>query len=56
MSVAAGNCVDANIASTAAIIRGHDAPSWLADAHLPARLVTPDGTVVHVGGWPEAAR
>ncbi len=53
VSVAAGSCVDANIASTAAIIRGVDAPAWLAERHLPARLVLPEGSVVRVGGWPE---
>jgi thiamine biosynthesis lipoprotein len=56
VSVAAATCVDANIASTAAIIRGHDAPAWLSDARLPARLVSPGGTVVQVGAWPEPAR
>ena len=52
-SVAAATCVDANIASTAAIVRGHAAPQWLAEAGLPARLVSPEGVVIHVAGWPE---
>ena len=52
VSVTAGTCVDANTASTAAIIRGPSAPAWLADSGLPARLVRPDGTVVTAGGWP----
>ncbi|MBV8982981.1 MAG: FAD:protein FMN transferase [Acidimicrobiia bacterium] len=52
VSVAASTCVDANIASTAAIIRGHTAPEWLSDRGLPARLVLPEGSVVRVGGWP----
>lgn len=56
VSVAAATCVDANIASTAAIIRGHEAPAWLARHGLPSRLVTPGGTVVQVGDWPEEAR
>ncbi len=56
VSVAAATCVNANIASTAAIIRGHGAPAWLSDARLPARLVTPGGTVVQVGDWPEPVR
>jgi FAD:protein FMN transferase len=55
VSVAAANCVDANIASTAAIVRGRGADRWLADAGLPARLVSRDGAVVHVGAWPEPA-
>lgn len=52
VSVAAGTCVDANTASTAAIIRGEAAAAWLDDAGLPARLVRPDGTVVTTAGWP----
>jgi FAD:protein FMN transferase len=52
VSVAAGTCVDANTASTAAIIRGEDAPGWLEGAGLPARLVRPDGTAVTTAGWP----
>jgi thiamine biosynthesis lipoprotein len=52
VSVAAATCVDANIASTAAVILGDEAPSWLAARSLPARLVRTDGTVVTVAGWP----
>jgi FAD:protein FMN transferase len=51
-SVAAGSCVDANSASTAAIIRSDRAPAWLASLGLPARLAAADGTVVTTGGWP----
>ena len=56
VSVAAGSCVDANIASTAAIVRGEGAPQWLATTGLPARLVATGGDVTRVGGWPEEAR
>jgi thiamine biosynthesis lipoprotein len=52
VSVTARSCVDANTASTAAIIRGASAPSWLGELALPARLVAEDGRVVTVGGWP----
>ncbi len=52
VSVAAARCADANIASTAAILRGERAVRWLADLRLPARLVRHDGTVVTVAGWP----
>jgi FAD:protein FMN transferase len=52
-SVAAATCVDANTASTAAIVRGSSAPSWLASAGLPARLVRGGGSVLRVAGWPE---
>ena len=51
-SVAAGDCADANIASTAAIVLGRRAPDWLAEHDLPARLVTVDGAVTLMGGWP----
>jgi thiamine biosynthesis lipoprotein len=54
VSVAAATCVDANTASTAAILRGERAPRWLDELHLPARLVRHDGTTVIVGGWPAA--
>jgi thiamine biosynthesis lipoprotein len=52
VSVAAGSCVDANTASTAAIIRSEAAASWLDDAGLPARLVREDGTATTTAGWP----
>jgi thiamine biosynthesis lipoprotein len=55
VSVTARSCVDANTASTAAIIRGASAPSWLNEVGLPARLVAEDGRVVTVGGWPSQA-
>ena len=55
VSVAAGSCVDANTASTAAIVRGADAPAWLDALGLPARLVDHAGAVVRVGAWPEVA-
>ena len=52
VSVAAGTCTDANIASTAAIIRGAAALDWLHDLGLPARLVREDGSVETTAGWP----
>jgi FAD:protein FMN transferase len=52
VSVAAANCAEANAASTAAIIAGNRAPAWLAAQGLPARMVTRDGSVRLVGGWP----
>jgi FAD:protein FMN transferase len=54
VSVAAASCVGANIASTAAIIRGKPAVWWLDGLGLPARLVRHDGSAVTVGGWPAA--
>ncbi|MGN6372746.1 MAG: FAD:protein FMN transferase [Solirubrobacteraceae bacterium] len=57
VSVAAVDCADANIASTAALVRGESALEWLDSLELPARLVRHDGTVATVGSWPtEEAR
>jgi thiamine biosynthesis lipoprotein len=52
VSVAAGDCTDANIAATAAIVRGEGAPRWLTQLKVPARLVRFDGEIVKVGSWP----
>ncbi len=52
VSVTAGSCLDANIASTAAIVRGIRVLPWLEDLGLPSRLVSADGTARHVAGWP----
>lgn len=52
VTVAAATCVDANVASTAAILRGEHAVSWLERLGLPARLVRHDGSAVLVAGWP----
>jgi thiamine biosynthesis lipoprotein len=53
VSVAAGSCLDANIASTASIIRGERAVPWLESMCLPSRLVTADGVARHLAGWPQ---
>lgn len=53
VTVAAPSCVEANAASTAAVVLAEDAPAWLAECQLPARLVAHDGHVVYVGGWPQ---
>jgi thiamine biosynthesis lipoprotein ApbE len=55
VSVAARTCVEANTASTSAIVRGEGAIGWLERAGLPARLVRPDGTTVTTAGWPAEA-
>jgi thiamine biosynthesis lipoprotein ApbE len=52
VSVAAGTCVDANTASTAAIILGEGATAWLEERRLAARLVGVQGAVVYTAGWP----
>jgi len=54
-SVVAATCVDANTAATAAIVLGDAALGWLGSTGLAARLVSTDGGIVRVGGWPEPA-
>ena len=54
VSVAAGCCLDANVASTATIVHGERGLAWLARTGLPGRLVARDGAVQTVGGWPRA--
>lgn len=56
VSVAAATCVDANTASTAAVVLGGSAPGWLALRRLPARLVAADGSVTTTAGWPDPER
>jgi thiamine biosynthesis lipoprotein len=52
VSVAAATCVDANTASTAALVLGEAAPAWLAARGLPARLVDHNGRAHAVADWP----
>ncbi|MGW3115817.1 FAD:protein FMN transferase [Streptomyces sp. NPDC001107] len=56
VTVAAATCVDANTASTAAIVLGDRALDWLRGTALPVRLVGVDGDVVRLGGWPADSR
>jgi FAD:protein FMN transferase len=51
-TVAAATCADANAAATAAIVAGRQAVWWLTREGLPARLVSRDGQVRCLGGWP----
>jgi len=55
VSVTAATCVEANAASTAAMVLGPRAVAWLEGLGLPARLVDVDGEVTRTAGWPEAA-
>jgi thiamine biosynthesis lipoprotein len=52
----ADTCVRANTATTAALIRGRQAPSYLASTGLAARLVAADGSVRTLNGWPAEGR
>ncbi|MEW1952094.1 FAD:protein FMN transferase [Terrabacter sp. NPDC080008] len=52
VSCAAATCLEANAASTAAVVLGADAPAWLTQHGVPARLDGLDGQVVTTPGWP----
>ncbi len=52
VTAAGRSCVAANTASTAALVLGEAAPSWLEARDVTARLVSADGAVTTVGGWP----
>jgi thiamine biosynthesis lipoprotein len=51
-TVVAPTCLQANVATTAALVKGADAVPWLRTSRLPARLVARDGSVTTLGGWP----
>jgi thiamine biosynthesis lipoprotein ApbE len=55
VSVAAPTCLAANVASTASIVRGAEAPAWLTQRGFAARLVDQSGDVVRTAGWPQPA-
>lgn len=48
------SAVQANTASTAALILGDEAVDYLRDSDLSARLVSTDGQITTLGDWPEA--
>jgi thiamine biosynthesis lipoprotein len=52
VSVAAEDCTQANIATTAALVRSASALDWLTRQRLPARLVDLEGRVRTIGNWP----
>jgi thiamine biosynthesis lipoprotein ApbE len=52
-TVLAGSCVEANTASTAAIVRGASAVEWLEASGLAARLVSEAGAVHRTHAWPQ---
>jgi thiamine biosynthesis lipoprotein ApbE len=53
-SVAARSCVEAKVAAAAVLGLGVPAVGWLDEHRLAARLVARDGTIVTLGGWPDA--
>jgi thiamine biosynthesis lipoprotein len=52
VTVAAASCLEANTASTAAVVMGAGGARWLASTGLPARLVAADGRVRTLNDWP----
>ncbi len=52
VTVTAATCLEANAASTAAIVLGAHAPTWLAERGYPGCLLDRAGQTVRVGGWP----
>jgi len=56
VSVAAGDCADANIAATAALVCGARGADWLRELGLPARLVSHNESVLTLGSWPVQER
>lgn len=56
VACAGASALEANAASTAAIVLGPAAPSWLADRGVPARLDGADGSVRVTPGWPSLER
>lgn len=52
-TVAATTCVEANTASTSAIVLGHQAARWLSERGFTARLADQQHRVVRVGDWPQ---
>lgn len=55
VSATGPSAVAANAATTAAIVLGAQAPAWLADRAVDARLVGADGEVRYLGQWPAPA-
>ena len=53
VTCAGASALEANAASTAAIVLGPDAPAWLQARGIPARLDGCDGEVTFTCGWPD---
>ena len=53
VSAVARSCVAANTVTTAAVVRGQQAWPGIRSAAVPVRLVSVEGDVHTLGGWPE---
>lgn len=56
VSVAASSAQLANVCSTAALVLGASAETWLREQSVAARLVDQGGAVTCLGGWPAEPR
>lgn len=54
VTVTGASCLDANVASTAALVLGVDALAWLEQRGVHGRLVARTGAVMVTSGWPVA--
>ncbi len=52
VTASARTCVEANVASTAAVVHGHGAPGWLSARGVDARLVDREDRTTCTGRWP----
>jgi len=55
VTVAAATCMEANAASTAAVVKGEAAMEWLVSLGLPARLASARGDMLRTPWWPQPA-
>jgi thiamine biosynthesis lipoprotein len=53
VTCAGASALEANAASTAAVVLGPEAPAWLSAHGIPARLDALDGSVHVTPGWPD---
>jgi len=53
VTAVATTALRANTATTAALVKGHGALAFLRTTGLPARLVSHEGAVASLGGWPK---
>jgi len=56
VTVAAADCLTADVSAKAAFLRSDDGPAWLDERGLPGRFVTGGGAVVTNVAWVELAR
>jgi thiamine biosynthesis lipoprotein len=55
VSVVAPTCTEANTISTGSLVKGKEAPAWIASLGWPARLIGRLGDEVLLNGWPQGS-